>query len=388
MDVNSANPSPPFADWTTAATNIQDAIDASTNGDLVLVTNGVYATGGISMDGTITNRVSLNKALTVQSVNGPWVTTIQGTPGFGSVGVRCAWLTNNAELIGFMLRNGSTRPGALSTENGAGVWGASSNQTLVANCVIVSNTAYRAGGGAYQVTLRNCLITTNYSGNQGAGAESAVLESCTVVSNSGLYALSLVTATNCIIDYNPLGFMLNNYGPAVSLSYCCTAPLPPGQGNFTNGPGLFADGVHLNAGSLCISAGTNVVFGTDIFGQSWGHPPSVGCAQWQPSPVIANPQTTLTSDPIGFTISASVTAQTNYSSRWIENGAPLSDNGHFSGTQTNVLVANGVLFSDAGSYQLVVSNAFGVTTSAVATYRRFIASMRKGRTQLPPTPLG
>jgi hypothetical protein len=131
VDVNSADPSPPYGDWSTAATNIQDAIDDATNGDLVLVTNGVYATGGISMDGTITNRVSLNKALTVQSVNGPWVTTIQGTPGFGSVGVRCAWLTNNAALIGFTLKNGSTRPGPASSQSGGGVWGASSNQTEI-----------------------------------------------------------------------------------------------------------------------------------------------------------------------------------------------------------------------------------------------------------------
>src|SRR5207248_2843330 len=103
----------PFTDWISAATNIQAAIDVASAGDVITVTNGVYHTGGKVMAGDLTNRVALDKALTVHSVNGQSVTIIQGecdpasTNGPGAV--RCAWLTNGTLLEGFSLVGGGTR---------------------------------------------------------------------------------------------------------------------------------------------------------------------------------------------------------------------------------------------------------------------------------------
>jgi hypothetical protein len=119
--VNQANPSPVFSytSWGTAATNIQDAIDAA-------------ALGGLASEGTMTNRVVLTRPLTLRSVNGPAVTVIEGAAapggGNGDGAVRCAHVANGAVLSGFTLTNGHTRVEGDWTQvkvaeaAGGGVW--------------------------------------------------------------------------------------------------------------------------------------------------------------------------------------------------------------------------------------------------------------------------
>src|SRR5439155_16747763 len=100
----------------------QDAVDAAAAGDQILVTNGVYQTGGqvATRAAAITNRVAVTKAIVLRSVNGAAVTVIQGyrnpDPASDNA-VRCVYLANGAALVGFTLTNGSAGYGY-----GGGVW--------------------------------------------------------------------------------------------------------------------------------------------------------------------------------------------------------------------------------------------------------------------------
>ncbi len=66
VDINSTSPTPPYTSWSTASTDIQGAVNIANSGDTVLVTNGVYQTGGQVTIGTTINRVAISKPLHCQ----------------------------------------------------------------------------------------------------------------------------------------------------------------------------------------------------------------------------------------------------------------------------------------------------------------------------------
>jgi hypothetical protein len=313
--LNSPRSAPPFATWSTAAHSIQDAVDAASAGDLILVTNGLYATGGRAVFRTMTNRVAITKAVTVLSVSGPGATTIEGqaSPGTnnGPGAIRCVYLADGAVLSGFGLRHGATHSAGdiLRERSGGGVW-CESASAVVTNCALMASSAALFGGGAYSGTLNNCTLAGNSTFYYGGGAARATLNNCTLTGNSagwdggGTYEATLnnclltgnsaqfgggasygvlnnctltgnsateetagsgggaygSTLNNCIAYYNDAVLTGSNYD-ASTLNYCCTMPWPEGgAGNVTNEPAfvdLAGGDFRLQSNSPCINAGNN-----------------------------------------------------------------------------------------------------------------------------------
>lgn len=215
--VNLNNPSPafPFTSWSTAAVNIQDAVDAAVPGDSILVTNGVYTFGNRVTSAT-TNCVVVTNAISISSVSGPAQTIIDG----GGTN-RCIYLTDGCWFSGFTVTNGAT------SESGGGIYCTSTN-VIVTNCVAVGNTA-ASGGGVVQGTLLDCALSGN-SADYGGGAYLGELISCMLFSNSAPYYSSPIgnggggaygcTLNNCTLAANSSG----NLGGGVDQStlYNCT----------------------------------------------------------------------------------------------------------------------------------------------------------------------
>jgi PKD repeat protein len=265
----SGDNTPPYTNWVTAATQIQFAVDTATAGDIVLVSNGTYNTGArITPGATLSNRVVITNAITLQSVNGPLVTEIRGQGPMGSNAIRCVYLASNAVMSGFTVTNGFTR--AVLTQgldyDGGGAYAV---YAIVSNCIFTGNGAGFSGGGTFGGALYNCLIYGNVAGNRGGGASQNfssgfILNNCTVVgntsSNIGGGTQGGARFLNSIVYFNTATASSSNYA-AGTFSNSCTAPLPSGGTNNITANPLFVNSgtgnFKLQSGSPGINTGTN-----------------------------------------------------------------------------------------------------------------------------------
>lgn len=176
---------------------IQEAIDASANGDFIEVSPGVYLE---TID-------FVGKAIAVIATDGASVTTIDGSGCSPCSVVRFASGEGPDTLLeGFTVTGGTGEPGGSSPSSGGGLYLLGS-APRINGCIVTGNTAGRGGGaysGSANATWTDCLfsdnIATGYGGRGGAG----------------MYSVGDFALTRCIFSDNTA----NGSGGGVFTSYC------------------------------------------------------------------------------------------------------------------------------------------------------------------------
>ena len=196
-------PTPPYTNWPTAGTNLNVVVAAALAASeprMVSVTNGTYY---------LSDAVAISKPLTLRSVNGRDVTTVDGNNYPGKpVTNRCFVLSgNDIVLDGFTIRNG------YGLGHGGGIETGSGLRVLVDNCRIIGCSVtnvtkdFVGGGGVTlrnQQVIRNCEILSNtnfggYGGGVYASSLGGTIVNCTVASNvtyAGYYTNTLIAQAN------------------------------------------------------------------------------------------------------------------------------------------------------------------------------------------------
>lgn len=288
--------------WADAFKTIAVAVSQTVDGDTILVTNGTYA---------ISAQITLDKGITLKSVNGFDATIIKGNKIKGARVLELSHADARAE--GFTIRDGHTIKVGGAAFPGAGVMISPAGGTLlncrvtgnqtsdygcvgagiglyggrVSNCVIDSNYVWQdstKGCGVYQAggNLENSLIKNNYGrflagtgSNNGGGVclagDNAVLRNCTIVGNNagkggGVFREKGVIQ-NCIIVDNTSGADTGDGAPnwngyhASAWENICT-PVNVGVNCITDDP-VFVDAAannyQLRLESPCIDAGKLLV---------------------------------------------------------------------------------------------------------------------------------
>jgi hypothetical protein len=231
----STNPTPPYATWETAAHTIQEAVDAASDGDTVLVAAGVYA---------LSAQVTIYKAIVLRSESGAGQTTLSGQSS-----TRCLWTSNPGAVVdGFTVKNGREPDGAVLADGLVMIGGVLRNSIvkkepspshesrlvycagggLITDCHIGPNSGFAVKGAGVYLTdseLRNSTVSDMsdaymYGGAvDGAGvyAVSSTLTGCTITANwarragGGAY-LDRCVVDRCIITNNQAGVDLITAG--------------------------------------------------------------------------------------------------------------------------------------------------------------------------------
>ncbi len=179
-----AVPQDPYDDWSKAATNIQDAVNAAATNpacDTILVSNGTYA---------LTGQIAVAIPVVLRSWNNG-VTERDGTIINGGGVTRCFYIEDSGVVLdGFTVTNGAVNG------SGAGIYLAGGG--VLTNCLLTGNNAQTNGGGLYVAPsttglLANCEFAQNSAGNYGGGicvdqGAACDILACAIRNNTAAYS--------------------------------------------------------------------------------------------------------------------------------------------------------------------------------------------------------
>ena len=234
--------------WDKAFKTIQEGVKAASADDVVLVAPGWYDEGGDTVgagDNYLTNRVYINKRITVRSrdgrasrdntfIVGRHATTPQDPEGMGMGvdAIRCVRFSDSSSALGavvegFTLVNGATHyynksnvAGGYdrSTVGGGADFGSLTTSTttpsFLVDCVI-SNCVATRGGGIYFGNAVRCRFTGNYANINSPAVRDGNMYYCILDGNfgsTGCAYLGGANAVNCtIVNFaNQIAFRGNN----------------------------------------------------------------------------------------------------------------------------------------------------------------------------------
>jgi parallel beta-helix repeat protein len=334
---------------------IQDAINASVNGDTVIVRPGTY----------VENIDFVGKAVTVTSEQGALPTTIDGNRA-GSVVTFQSGENASSVLEGFTLTNGD------NSDGGGGIHCLGSSSPTILNNTITGNTA-RRGGGIYVYhsfpAITNNAIMGNAATKRGGGICCQQFSSPTIMSNTltgnsafdggGLYChRSSPAITNNIIKENTA-----KYGAGI---YCIDFPSSATaitKNTITKNMAIYNGG-----GIICYDSSPRITNNT-ITGNTAEHGGGVYCKDNCSPVIMSNTITSNTTSDRGAGICCDEYSSPVITNNTITENTALDGGGVCCYYHSSPVIANNTIAGNSAGYRgggvLSYSESFPNITSTI-----------------------
>ena len=272
--------------------------------------------------------------------------TLYGTTANGGNGGHGTVFSLNTNGTGFAILHSFSKP--LSGTNGDG---ANPYSGLVLSGNTLYGTAANGGSGGY-----GTVFSINTDGTGFANLHSftfyedgAFPEAGLILSGSTLFGTADVGGSS---GYGTI-FAVNTSGTSFATLYSFTPAYGPASTN--------SDGAEPVSG-LILSGDT--LYGTARFGGSGGIGTVLSLSLQAAIAVQPVSQTNYVGSTVIFAV---VAGPPLLSYQWQRNGTNLVDGGNISGSTSNTLTLASISDSDAATYSVIVSNAYGSLTSSNAT---------------------